>query len=253
MSDPDEGFLSRWSRRKRDSDDASPKDGNARPTDETDSKKEWEILPQAEARVEAKPAESPPAESEEAAFDISKLPSIESITAETDIRAFLAPGVPPALTLAALRRAWVADPKIRDFIEMAENQWDFNAPGVPGFDLSPPTGDIKRMLADIMGRDPSDESPEKSASARPIEEQPRVAASSTVLESGNSELVMHREHKPDTSVAIPAQEPDSKKEAVQRTLIAHHNESDHALQQNDATQDVDRPIARRTHGSAMPR
>ena len=37
-----------------------------------------------------------------------------SITAATDIRAFLAPGVPAELTRAALRRAWTADPAIRD-------------------------------------------------------------------------------------------------------------------------------------------
>jgi hypothetical protein len=244
MSGTGEGFLSRWSRRKRDGEEAAPDAADE------ERRKDEKQSDQPGGRGSAEPQSAKQAEPE---FDISKLPSIESITAETDIRAFLVPGVPPALTLAALRRAWVADPKIRDFIEMAENQWDFNAPGVPGFDLSPPTGDIKQMLADIMGRERADESPEKSASARPIEEQPRVATSSTVLEFGNSELVMHREHEPDTSVAIPAQEPDSKKEAVQRTLIAQHNESDHALQQNDATQNGDRPIARRTHGSAMPR
>ena len=62
------------------------------------------------------------------------LPPIESITAATDIRAFLAPGVPEELTRAALRRVWVTDPTIRDFVGLAENQWDFTNPdGVPGF------------------------------------------------------------------------------------------------------------------------
>jgi Protein of unknown function (DUF3306) len=46
-------------------------------------------------------------ESAEPAFDVTKLPPIESITADSDIRAFLAPGVPPELTRAALRRAWL--------------------------------------------------------------------------------------------------------------------------------------------------
>ena len=45
-------------------------------------------------------------------FDLARLPPIESIAADTDIRAFLAPGVPPELARAALRRAWAADPKI---------------------------------------------------------------------------------------------------------------------------------------------
>ena len=59
----------------------------------------------------------------------ASLPPLESITAESDIRAFLAPGVPPELTRAALRRAWAADPKIRDFVGLAEYDWDFNTPG----------------------------------------------------------------------------------------------------------------------------
>ena len=49
------------------------------------------------------------------------LPATESITADTDIRAFLAPGIPAHLTRAALRRAWAADPAIRDFVGLAEN------------------------------------------------------------------------------------------------------------------------------------
>jgi hypothetical protein len=55
-----------------------------------------------------------------------RLPQIYSIVADTDIRPFLQAGVPEALTLAALRRAWVADPAICGFIGIAENQWNFN-------------------------------------------------------------------------------------------------------------------------------
>jgi hypothetical protein len=68
------------------------------------------------------------------ANDVANLPSIESIGAGSDIGAFLAADVPAELTLAALRRAWSADPTIRDFLGLAENSWDFDAPGgVPGF------------------------------------------------------------------------------------------------------------------------
>jgi hypothetical protein len=67
-------------------------------------------------------------------FDPASLPSIEAITVDTDIRAFLQSSVPAGLTRAALRRAWAADPAIRDFIGIAENQWDFNDPNaIPGF------------------------------------------------------------------------------------------------------------------------
>src|SRR5262249_61108355 len=86
------------------------------------------------------------------AFDPASLPPIESITAESDIRAFLTPGVPAELTRAALRRAWAADPKIRDFVGLAENAWDFNAAGaMPGFGPLEMTEDLRRHIAQLLG------------------------------------------------------------------------------------------------------
>jgi hypothetical protein len=49
------------------------------------------------------------------------LPPIESIGAGSDIRGFLAAGVPVELTRAALRRAWVTDPAIHDFVDQTES------------------------------------------------------------------------------------------------------------------------------------
>jgi hypothetical protein len=76
-----------------------------------------------------------PGPATQSVFDAPSLPPIESIGPSSDIRPFLASGVPVDLTRAALRRAWSADPAIRDFIGLSENSWDFNGPdGVPGFD-----------------------------------------------------------------------------------------------------------------------
>ena len=106
----EEEFLSRWSRRKRES-RAEP----AKP---------------AEAQL-APPAATEKAESE---FDLSSLPSIDDINAAIDITAFLSKNVPQELSRAALRRAWASDPAIRDFVGLAENAWDFNDPNaMPGF------------------------------------------------------------------------------------------------------------------------
>jgi hypothetical protein len=71
----------------------------------------------------AQPAADTAAEADQA-FKTA-LPPIESIGAESDIRCFLAPGVPVELTRAALRRAWVVDPRIRDFVGLSENSSDF--------------------------------------------------------------------------------------------------------------------------------
>jgi hypothetical protein len=47
---------------------------------------------------------------------------------------FMHEAVPEEVTRAALRSAWTADPAVRDFVGIAENQWDFNDhTSMPGF------------------------------------------------------------------------------------------------------------------------
>jgi len=89
----------------------------------------------------------------EGAFDPASLPSIESIVGDTDIVAFLRRGVPADLTRAALRKAWTSDLAIRDFVGIAENQWDFNDPNaIPGFGPLVPTESGVDILAQISSR-----------------------------------------------------------------------------------------------------
>jgi Protein of unknown function (DUF3306) len=89
------------------------------------------------------------------AFDVTALPSLDSIDAQTDITAFLQIGVPAELLLAALRRAWTADPAIRDFKELSENDWDFNDPNrIAGFGELGPEVDVNTMVAEILGEAP---------------------------------------------------------------------------------------------------
>ena len=73
--------------------------------------------------------------------------------AGSDIRAFLRSGVPAELTKAALRRAWTSDPAIRDFIGIAENQWDFTDPGaIPGFGPLEARDDVAGLLRQALGQ-----------------------------------------------------------------------------------------------------
>jgi hypothetical protein len=59
--------------------------------------------------------------------------------------------LPEPLAPAALRRAWLTDPAIRDFVEVAENQWDFNDPaGLPGFGPLPPGAAAEQMAAYVL-------------------------------------------------------------------------------------------------------
>jgi hypothetical protein len=69
-----------------------------------------------------------------APLDLASLPPIESLTSESDLSAFLQSGVPADVVRAALHAAWRLDPTIRNFIGIAESQWDFNDPNaIPGF------------------------------------------------------------------------------------------------------------------------
>lgn len=180
MSDSDP-FLSRWSRRKREAERAAAPDKRRAPAAAEQ--------PDARAAQPSEPEESktqslaPQSAAEEPEFDLSKLPSLESITANTDIRVFLQPGVPASLSRAALRRAWSADPAIRDFIGLSENSWDFTAPdSVRGFGPLLPTDDVKRMVAEIFGS--GDRTAEDVAAENltepPQEPSPEIAAAEEI-------------------------------------------------------------------------
>ena len=142
-----ESFAARWSRLKR-------------TTIENQEAASAEVAPHSADVAPAK-ASSPGAqavtpqsgEPQKAPVDPESLPPIESLTAESDIRAFLQAGVPKELTRAALRRVWTTDPAIRDFIGLAENQWDFTDPtAMPGFGPLEATDDVRLLVSQAMGR-----------------------------------------------------------------------------------------------------
>jgi hypothetical protein len=159
MSQP-ENFLERWSRRKREAADEA-----AQPPKSAEA--------QADKQQEKEPdAPSAPAGKPETPFDPARLPSLDSITAETDIRAFLQEGVPADIKREALRRAWSADPGIRDFVGLSENSWDFNDPNaMVGFGPIEP-GEVTRLMAQFV-MTPSPE--EKEAAHRTAKVDPRDA------------------------------------------------------------------------------
>jgi hypothetical protein len=141
MSEP-ENFLARWSRRKQ---EAEREQAKPAPSESARASEGQDVA-----------APAPAAEQPEPEFDLSTLPSLDSIDAATDIRAFLQKGVPLDLTRAALRRAWTSDPAIRDFIEVAENQWDFaTGSDIPGFGSLEASEDLRRMVASMFEAPPA--------------------------------------------------------------------------------------------------
>jgi hypothetical protein len=164
-----ENFVARWARLKR----------NAEPRRVTEGLTDTPTLSTSQVSAgSAETAISQPrsdAATTDELFDPAGLPSIEAITANTDISGFLQSRVPGELTRAALRRAWASDPAIRDFIGIAENQWDFNDPNaIPGFGPSQAQDSAPALLAQALGR--HDSLAQMIPEMPPVVEQPLPSA-----------------------------------------------------------------------------
>jgi hypothetical protein len=213
-----ENFLARWARRKAEAEQPAGRTPDA--NEATDAEKQ-SGAGVAEARTEqAVKAQE---------VDLSKLPPVESIGPETDIRAFLQKGIPPELTRAALRRVWTSDPAIRNFIGIAENQYDFaTGSDIPGFGPLTPADDVARMVSQIMRegvpRPPSAIEPEPSAEAEAESAEENVQ---------------------------PAEVASDPLEGTQMAAADDRPPENVATQQN-VGEDED-SIAPHTHGGALPR
>jgi hypothetical protein len=246
MTDRDnspKGFLERWSRKKIETEREAPTEPRATDVPLPDEPG----VPGCPAADDAKtPVEAAP----KPAFDLASLPSLDSITAATDIRAFLGPGVPKELARAALRRAWAIDPAIRDFKGLAENDWDFTDPdAMPGFGRLPEGYDIKKLVAQIFGEEEEEEPLEPDiAVSRPADPQPPHVAEEIA--------------PPDTLTEAEAALPKGKPDPAPQTISAGERQvaqSDFVQRDNNtATHNSipgDKPEEhkrRRPHGTALP-
>jgi len=212
----DEPFLTRWSRQKRDA-----------------------AAPAADTGTLDVAADAPE-------IDLSKLPSIDDLTADSDITGFLRKGVPEALQRLALRRMWSLDPSIRDFVEIAENQWDFNvAGGVAGvFQELAPGADVGVWLA------------QAAPSGVPT---PSVVAEKNVnLDRGNNIASQHIQKAADLTgsdgpdlAGDPTTHESHASSTTRVVTQAPANIEDKAPCLEPAAAAV--PATRRRHGGALPR
>ena len=219
----DESVLARWVRRKRAA--AARVRRQPQPKDTGDG-----------AASETAAASPQPGETQSHVASVS-LPPIETISAGSDIRPFLAVGVPADLTRAALRRAWSADPAIRDFIGLSENSWDFNAPGgVPGFG-SLAMESARRLLA-------------------------RVTEDSDALSRRRSAIELSADDQTPAPVSEAGQrDPDpvtDQMKFVRDTDADHGNpvppgrKTNIAVQHERGERESSPPLSRRRHGGALP-
>ncbi len=250
MSDP-EHFMARWSRRKR---EAAETAEVAKPVTAEEAESDRSLAGSAQERIDASSAghESPaPSEAVPAgpAFDITQLPSLDSITAETDIRAFLAPGVPAELTRAALRRVWTADPTIRDFVGLAENAWDFTAPGgAPGFGPLEMTDELRKAVADMVGRSLAPVTPETAAPTASVEPTVPAVESSSDAQATPASLVAKVRPLAGQDETVFGNRGSCSRNEEKRA------EQDIIAVQQGPLKAEDRPaIVSRSHGSALPK
>jgi hypothetical protein len=249
-----EPFLARWSRRKQevaksDARDAAreSKPERASPDAEAD---------EAQSAAHTARGDGKTGELKKPAFDPASLPPIESIGADTNIRAFLAEGVPAELKRAALRRVWVSDPAIRDFVGLQENDWDFTKPEtIPGFGNLAADYDVEGMVRSVFGDPPrlgAAEKPIAAVTGRDPEipaqaheeshEQPARAPETAQIESSADDP------SPDSGQPEALSQADS---SAQPLIV--QREADAAMQKG-MTQSHGHPArARRPHGGAMPR
>jgi len=208
MSEP-ENFLSRWSRMKREA-DATPE------ADKLVSAEAPEVKPPV-GQTAAAPVEEP-------AFDLSQLPSLNEIAADTDMSMFMKPGVPAALRHAALRRAWTSDPAIRDFRGLQENDWDFNAPdGVPGFGTFKSDEEIKALAQRLFGPDSAEEQPLPQPPPHDTAGAPSPKVSvqrDESLDKGHSTYALVEESRPQNKNTTAVQQDEDA--ATQRVTARRH-------------------------------
>lgn len=218
MNDPD-NFLSRWSRRKNEAGAHAERAEEAEPgTPSVDGEKS--------------PPDSQNSTPPATEVEVSRLPPIESIGAETDISSFLQPGVPDALRHAALRRAWSADPMIREFMGLTENYWDAAGPdGVPGFGDLDPDFDVKRMVSELFGDGPREDTEAEAQGVQPVS----PASSGETVQTG--------------SEVSPGGQTKHLTPQAQKSM-SHRSENVASQQLRDESQSSQKFIRR--HGGAMP-
>jgi hypothetical protein len=227
-----EDFLARWSRRKRQAADEVEDAPSAAEPDASEQRIECEKSLDNE--------KLPEPESTEPLFDPATLPSIESISAETDIRAFLAPGVPAELTRAALRRAWTADPTIRDFVGLADYAWDFHAPGaMAGFGPLEMTDELRREILGMLTR--GQHADEVGSSASVASEK----TSQSPEQLGPAAISGENESPRETDMN-KAGEPHDRHDA-------RSARQGNAAVQYQSTQQQPQASVQRRHGSALPK
>jgi hypothetical protein len=140
----DEGFLGRWSRRKRAAAEAEPRPAPLVPPVELPAEAP---VPAVENQADSEPPQE---------LEPVEPPSLDLIDKDFQLAPWLKQNVPEAWKLAAMRRAWENDPAIAGFENPARDYaLDWNTPGgAPGYGPLNESDDVAEMVRGIFGEPP---------------------------------------------------------------------------------------------------
>ena len=214
----DDGFLDRWSRRKR------GETSTGAPETET---------------ADAGPAAVAQPESQESAETgdpevVAKLPDLDSLTEDSDFTAFLQDGVPEVIRRKALRRLWRLNPIFANLDGLNDYDEDFSALGIVA-------ENIKTIYK--VGKGYLDEDEDKDKDEDEAEAEAEIAAD----EGGEVETeTVEGEGEPE-----PEPEPSNPSDSIDSTTVslsAPESDSEQAASSNREPESV-----RPARGSALAR
>lgn len=138
MSAVRDGFLSRWSRLKRDGAVTPPRETGPRETAPAAPQPPASDLPEGRSLEEL----------------IAELPRIEDLVPGQSLTMFMQSWVPGAIRNAALQRMWLLDPAVRDYVDPAlDYAYDYNTPGAaPGFGPMETSDEMVREVSEMFDR-----------------------------------------------------------------------------------------------------
>jgi hypothetical protein len=157
------------------------------------------------------------------------------------------------LTRAALRRAWAADPKIRNFVGLADYDWDFNTPGaIAGFGPLEMSDEVRRQVVQMIGSGLTEGEVDQSAATpkaalrepSPVETSVELASTTPATSKGETQ----------SNSGMAAREAtDGGSEAHNFRAISQCTQEDIAAQNNPELPDNSLASDRRPHGRALPK
>lgn len=250
MSGGEDGFLSRWSRLKRESaaqdraaaTDATPAAGAPATVPEAGPEPDGAAGPQAGRSLEEL---------------IDSLPKVEDLVPGQDLSVFMQAWVPADLRHAALRRMWLVDPAIRDYVSPAlDYAYDYNNPAsIAGFGSMQTTADqireVMAMFDRAIGPDQTDGAPGHSTKveegATPGDDT-RAAASGRDVALQDKALADPRAAEGPVAAPAAGARGDGAPDGAEGSSSRGR---DGAMQDKDEAPAVLAPVRRR-HGGALP-